>query len=137
MFREFAVADLPHLDFGLLGQNTRRELLRRHFEREEQNRRAARHFRAGLHVLHIGARGVERHVGGERRLAHAGTAGDDDQVRRLQTAEQRVDVGKARNQAGNMPAPRLRLFGQFHGAAQAFGEIDRPCAVFASFSLTW
>jgi hypothetical protein len=45
---ELAVADLPHLDLGLLGQDTRRELLRRHFEREEQHRRAARHIRRQL-----------------------------------------------------------------------------------------
>ena len=39
-FAELAVADLPHFQLCLFGQNTRRKLLRRHFQREEQHRRA-------------------------------------------------------------------------------------------------
>ena len=133
-FGELAVADLPHFDFGLLGQNTSRELLRRHFEREEKNRRAARHFRSGLDVLLPHARGVERHVGGERCFAHAGASGEDQKVRRLQAAQQAVDIGEARCHARNPPAARLRFLRQFHRAAQAFAEIDGAAAVFRAFA---
>jgi len=77
---------------------------------------------------------VERHVGGERGFAHARAAGQDDEVGGLQTAEQAVDVGEAGDEAGDAAAARLRLFGEFDGAAQAFGEVDRAAAVFGAFA---
>jgi hypothetical protein len=40
-----------------------------------------------------GAGDVVGDIGGERGLAHAGTAGEDDQVRRLQAAHPRVEIG--------------------------------------------
>ncbi len=90
---------------------------------------------AGFHVLRIGARGVERHIGGERSLSHAGAAGENDEIGGLKTAEQRVDIGEAGDKAGDCgrhgPGAFLR---QFHRAAQAFGEVDRPLAVFRAFA---
>ena len=41
---------------------------------------------------------------------------------------------KPGDEAGNPAAARLRLFRQFHGAAQAFGEIERAVAVFRAFA---
>ena len=38
-------------------------------------------------------------VGGERRFAHAGAAGDDDQVGRLQPAHLGVEIAQARGNA--------------------------------------
>ena len=76
---------------------------------------------------------MEGHVGAQRRLAHAGTAGQDQQVGRLQAAQQIVDIGEAGGDAGNAAAPRLRLFRQFHRAAQRFVEIQRAFAVFVGF----
>jgi hypothetical protein len=77
---------------------------------------------------------VKRDVGGERRLSHARTAGNDDEVGRLKPAEQRIDVGKAGNQPGNPPAAGLRLFGEFDRALQRLGEIDRPGAIFRTLA---
>ena len=48
-------------------------------------------------------------------------------------AQQRVDIGEARGDAGNAPAAGLGLFRHFHRAAQASCEIERPLAIFASF----
>ena len=132
--REPAVADFPHLDFGLFGQDTGGELLRRHFQREEQHRRAARDFRARFHVLDIGARGMEGHVGAQRGFAHAGPARQDQKVGGLQAAQQLVDIGEAGGDAGNAPAALLApASARFHRPAQRFVEIERAFAIFARF----
>ena len=44
----------------------------------------------------IGLGDVEGDVGGERRFAHAGTAGEDDEIGRLQAAHIAVEIGQAR-----------------------------------------
>ena len=82
-----AGADLAHLDFSLFGKNTRGELGRRHFQRKQENRRSALRLGAISLVLGPHARGVERHVGGERGLTHARTAGNDDEVGRASCRE--------------------------------------------------
>ena len=78
---------------------------------------------------------MEGHVGAQRGLAHAGPPGQDQQVRRLQAAQQIVDIGEAGGDAGNAPAARLRRFGRFHRAAQRLMEIQRRlrhiCVAFA------
>ena len=45
------------------------------------------------------ARRRDRHIERERRLAHARTGGDDDEVARLEAGRHRVDVAEARGQA--------------------------------------
>ena len=77
---------------------------------------------------------MERHVGAQRGLAHAGTPGKDQKVGRLQAAQQIVDIGEAGGDAGNAPAARLGLFGRLHRAAQRFVEIQRAFAVFVGFA---
>ena len=54
---------------------------------------------SGLHLAAPGARDVVGDVGGERGLAHAGAAGDDDQVGRLQAAHLAVEVAAGRSRA--------------------------------------
>ena len=108
-------------------------MLRCHFEREEQNRTTARGLDPVGEILRIGARRIKRHVGGERCFSHARAAGNDDEIGRLQPAQKRIQIGKARRHAGNLAAARLRFLGAFHGAAQAFGKFDRPFAVARGF----
>ena len=50
----------------------------------------------------IGLGGVERDVGGERRLSHRGTAGQDDQVGRVQAAQLLVELGEAGRDADDL-----------------------------------
>ena len=54
---------------------------------------------SALHLAAPGARDVVGDVGGERGLAHAGTAGDDDQVGRLQAAHLAVEILEAGREA--------------------------------------
>ena len=57
------------------------------------------HAAVGLHLAAIGVRDVVGDVGGERGLAHAGAAGDDDQVGRLQAAHLGVEILQAGREA--------------------------------------
>lgn len=50
------------------------------------------------------------HIQGPRRFPHARTSGDDDQVARHQSIQERVDVGKAGGQAGDRDVPRAAVF---------------------------
>ena len=108
---EILLADLAHAqvfgaDARLLGEDTRRQLVGRHFEAEERDRRAGRLRRLDpvLLIAHAAAGGVERDVGGERALAHARTAGEDDQVGLVQAADLGVDALKPGGDAGKMAA---------------------------------
>ncbi len=83
-----AAPDRARGNAGLLGDDAGGELLGRHFEREEADDAAI----GGLDVpvgpdLAVPAAGdVIGDVGGERGLAHAGTAGHDDEIGFLQAA---------------------------------------------------
>ena len=74
-------------------------------------------------------RRIERHVGGKRGLTHAGTARDDDEIGRMQAAEQRIQIGEARRHAGDVAAVGKRVFGQLDGLRQRDVEIERAFAV--------
>ena len=83
------------------------ELLGRHFEREEADHGAV----LGRWVLPgrilagaIGAGGVEANIGGERGLAHRRPAGEHDQIRRVQAAEELVEIDEAGRDAGGLAA---------------------------------
>ena len=85
---EVLLADLAHAqifraDPRLLGEDARGELVGRHFEAEQGDRRAGRLVRLEpvLLVAQEALGGGEADVGAERALAHARAAGDDDQVR--------------------------------------------------------
>ncbi len=105
---EAAGADLAHLDLGLLRENARGQLRGRHFQREQQHRRAALGFGAFGFVFGPHVRRIERHVGGKRRLPHAGTAGDDDEVGGMQAAKQGIEIGESRRHARDVAAARER-----------------------------
>ena len=84
---------------------------------------------AVLHVLEVAARGVERDVGGERGLAHARAAGEDDQVRIVEAAGLGVDRIEAGGEAGKAAAGVERLLGHLHGHAGRHREaLDRAFA---------
>src|SRR3546814_11028534 len=78
----------------------------RNFQAEEGARGASGTI--GLEIL-LG--GVEGHVGDQRRLAHRGAAGKDDQVRRMHAAQHAVHV----LQAGGDAAEATLLEGGLHG----------------------
>ena len=108
-------------------------MLRRHFEREEKNRRAARNLRAVRCILRVETRGIERHVGRQRSFAGAGTSGENEKVRRLQSAKQRVDVGETAGHARDASPALLCTLGLLYRAFERLGEIERAVAVFRRF----
>ncbi len=80
-------------------------------------------------------------VGGERGLAHAGTAGEDDEVGGLQAAHLGVEVGQAGGDAGQVAVALIGARGHVDGGGQrlrealeaavvaaGLGEFDRACA---------
>ena len=91
-------------DARLLGDDTGGELLGGHFQREEADDAAVdglhRAVRLDLAAPRLGD--VEGDVGGERGLAHARAAGEDDEVRRLQPAHQPVEIVEPGGEAGEM-----------------------------------
>ena len=95
---DVAAADLVRSDAGLLGDDAGRQLLRRHFEGEKADHAAVGGFdrAVGARSPLVGLGDVEGDVGGERRLAHAGAAGEDHEIGRLQAAHIAIEVGRAR-----------------------------------------
>src|SRR6202041_1636785 len=77
-----AAADHARRNSGLLGEDTRGQLLGGHFAGEKaDNTSIDRLLRAvNLDVLFVGACDVVGNIGSQRGLAHAGASGDDDQV---------------------------------------------------------
>ena len=57
---------------------------------------------SALDLAAPGARDVVADVGGERAFAHAGTAGEDDQVGRLQAAHHAVEIVEPGGDAGQL-----------------------------------
>ena len=70
----------------------------------------------------VGARDVERDVGGERRLAHAGAAGQNDEVGRLQTAHVAIEVQKAGGDSRQRAFALVGLRGHVDRDLQRVGE---------------
>ena len=89
-----AAPDLVGGNAGLLGDDTRGELLGRHFQREEADDAAIGRFgmAVGAYIALPGIGDVEGDVGRQRRLAHAGTARQHDQIGFLQAAHHLVEV---------------------------------------------
>ena len=99
-----AAADVARWNSGPLGDDTGGELFGRHFQREEADDAAVDRFDmpVGPRLAAMGLGDVVGDVGGERGLAHAGAAGDDDQVRRLQPAHLGVEVFQTGGEAGQL-----------------------------------
>ncbi len=97
-----AAPDLVGWNAGLFGDDTGGQLLGRHFEREEADDAAVDGdgMAVGLYFAAPGAGDVVADIGGERGLAHAGTAGDDDQVGRLQAPHHAVEIVEPGGDAG-------------------------------------
>ena len=101
---ELLLADLAHsevfgADPGLLGEDSSRELIGGHFEAEQRHRRTSRFARldAVLIVAQKPPRRSETDVGRKRALAHAGAAGDDDQVGLVKPADLAVEAYPGRS----------------------------------------
>ena len=101
---DVAAPDLVGRDAGLLGDDAGGELFGRHFQREEADDAAidGHDVAVGAHLAAPGLGDVVGDVGGERGLAHAGAAGEDDQVGRLQAAHLAVEVVQAGGEAGEL-----------------------------------
>ncbi len=135
---EIVLADLAHAqvlaaDPRLLGEDTRGELVGRHFEAEEGDARAERLARRDpvLACRARGARGVERDVGGERGLAHAGAPRQDDQIGAVHAAHLGVDAVEPGGDARDMPARIERALGILDRLGRRLEEaLDR--ALFAA-----
>ena len=99
-----AAPDVARRNAGALGDDTGGELLGRHFQREEADDAAVDggDVAVGARLAALGLGDVVGDVGGERGLAHAGAAGDDDQVGRLQAAHLGVEVFQAGGEAGQL-----------------------------------
>ena len=113
-------ADLVGIDVGDLGENTQRQLLGRHFEREDADHGAVGDLAPahGVGLVAYAPRGVEGDVGGERRFAHRGAAGEDDEVGRLQAAHQLVEVLEAGRRAGQLALAAMGGLGHVDGRGQ-------------------
>src|SRR5271154_3066584 len=128
---DVAAADLVGGNAGLLGDDAGRQLFRRHFEGEEADDAAI----GGLNRT-VGARSplinlgdVEGDIGGERRLAHAGTAGEDDEIGRLQAAHIAVEVGQPGGDAAQRPFALVGAGGHVDSDFQRFGEALKAAVV--------
>jgi hypothetical protein len=84
---DIATPDPVGRDAGFLRHDAVRQLLGGHFEREEGDSVLG----AGLLVL-VGLGGIEADIGGERRLAHRGAAGEDNEIGFLQPAQPAVEI---------------------------------------------
>ena len=119
----------------LFGQNTRGELLGRHFAGEEADDAAIDGLggAVGLHLALVGPGDVVGDVGGERGLAHAGTAGDDDQVGGLQAAHLGVEVAQARGDARQFAVALEGLGRHVDGNRQRLREALETAVIAAGF----
>ena len=119
-----AAADLGRRYAGLLGDDAGGELLGRHFQREEADDAAidGRHVAVGADLARPGLGDVVGDVGGERGFAHAGTAGEDDQVGGLQAAHARVEIGQAGRDARQVAVALVGAGRHVDRGGQRLGE---------------
>ena len=128
-----AAPDLVRRNAGLLGDDAGGELLGRHFQREEADDAAVGGHRVavGAHFAAPGARDVVGDIGGERGLAHAGTAGEDDQVGRLQAAHHAVEIVEPGGDAGQLAVALEGVRRHVDGGGQRLGEALEAAVVAA------
>ncbi len=65
----------------------------------------------GTHLAAPGTRDVVSDIGRKRGLAHAGTPGNDDQIRRLQAAHPGVEIREPGGEAGQLALALVRACG--------------------------
>ncbi len=108
---------------------------RRHFEREEADDAAVLGLERAVGLLRrlVGVRDVERDVGGERGLAHAGTSREHDQVGGLQAAHAAVEVAHAGRDARQMPVAHEGGVRHVDGGLDRIGEALEAAVVAAGF----
>ena len=115
---------LTRFHAGLLGNDTRCQLLGRHFQREEADDAAVgRHGVAvGAHFASPALGDVVADIGGEGGFAHARPAGEDDEVRGLQAAHHAVEIVEARRCAGKLTVALKSVGGHVDGGSKGLGE---------------
>ena len=128
---DVAAADLVARHAGLLGDDARRQLFGRHFQREEADDAAIDRLMrpVGLSFELIGARDIEGDVRGESGLAHARSPGDDDEVGFLQTAHLFVEIEQARGDAGQMPVAHIGAARHVERGGERFGKSLKAAVV--------
>ena len=134
-FGDLAAPDLRGRDLRLFGNDTGGELFRRHFEREEADDAAIGSLERAVGLLRrlVGVGDVEGDVGDQRGLAHAGTAGQHDQVGGLQAAHALVEVAQAGGNAGKMAVAHEGGVGHVDGEFYRVGEAFEAAVVAAGF----
>src|SRR5665213_3784851 len=134
-FGNAAAADHARGDAGLLGENTRGELLGGHFAGEEADYAAVDglHGTVGLDLGAMGLGHVVGDIGGKRRLAHAGTAGDDDQVGGLQAAHLDVEIAQAGGDTRQLAVTLVGVGRHVDGNRQRLRKTLEPAIVSAGF----
>jgi hypothetical protein len=113
---EIGLGDAAHaqrfgIDLRLFGKDAVGELVGRHFEAEEGDRRPCRRRDAVALVLLCPEGGGEGDVGGKRRLSHRRAPGQHDEVGIVEAAEPAVEAGQPGGEAGQMPS-------RLHGACR-------------------
>ena len=108
---KFRLADVASADLGgrnarLFGDDAGRQLLGRHFELEKADDAAIHGFpgAVGFGLVLVRTSDVEGDVGRQRRLAHAGTPGDNHKIGRLQAAHVAIEIGEARRHLDKRPS---------------------------------
>ena len=107
---------------GLLGKDTRRQLLGAHFEREEADLSAIDGLAVpvGRDVAASTMRATwKAMLVASERLAHGRTGRDDDEVGALQAAHQPVEIGEAGGRARQRAVALIGLAGHLDGFASA------------------
>ena len=100
----------PRVDAALRGEEAQRQLLLAHLEREDAD------------LLRLPHGGVLRDVQGQARLSDAGPRRQDDQVGRLEAAEQRVELRQAGRDAEDLAAVLVQVLQPVVGLAEQGGE---------------
>ena len=132
LLADIAAADAVAGDAGLFGQQAGGELFGAHFQREDGDGLLGDTvgvLDAGFVLQRLG--GAERDLGGERGLAHAGAAGEDQQVGRMHAAHLAVEVAQAGGQAGDAAGAAEGAFGAEDGVGQGAFEGDEAAAAAA------
>ena len=83
----------------------------------------------GLRLVAIVLGDVEGDVGGERGLAHAGAAGEDDQVGGLQAAHDAVEVVEAGGEPGQVAVALIGGGRHVDGVREGVGEAREAAIV--------
>ena len=101
-----------------------RQLLGRHFERKEADNAAVGGLdcAVGARSALIGFGDIKGDVGGERRLAHARTAGENDQIRGLQAAHIAVEIRQPGCDSAERAVALIGPRGHVDGDLQGFGK---------------